>query len=1399
MRTITFKGLFLTVLFVLLGSLAIQAADDGLITEQITIKLDKAGTLPDRISESQKYLITNLKIVGKVNGTDWKLIRNMAGSDFYGRETGGKLSILDLSDARIVKGGSAYYSDYEISQCTSNDKLGDYAFYGCSRLTNLILPSSVTEIGGAAFRGCSGLTNLTIPSSITSIAESTFRGCSGLTSLTIPSSVTEIGYSAFSGCSGLTSLVIPSSVTSLGASCFSGCSGLTNLVIPSSVTSIGESALRGCSGLTSLTIPSSVTEIGSHAFSGCSGLTSLTIPSSVTSIGYGAFSGCSGLTSLTIPSSVTEIGGYAFRDCSRLTSLVIPSSVTSIGDAAFYGCNGLTSIYAYPENLPKLGTEVFTGCDAKNCMVYVPTGTYADYKSSEFGYFENIKEFDPTGIDKDGLITKQITIKLDKAGTLPNMISESKKYLITNLKIVGEMNGTDLKFIREMAGCDYNKNKTDGKLSILDLYDAKIVEGGAAYISYYGKDKYTSNDELGDYAFSDCSGLTSLTIPSCVTRIGDYAFIGCSGLTSLTIPSSVTSIGESAFEGCSGLTSMIIPSSVTEIGNYAFRGCSGLTSLTIPSSVTSIGREAFSGCSGLTSLTIPSRVTSIGYGAFSGCSGVTSLVIPSSVTSIDIEAFAGCSGLTSIYVYLVKLPEMRYDIFKGCDAKNCIVYVPKGTYMIYRLSNFNYFENIVESDANGIDTNGLITGQITIKLNKAGTLPNMISESQKYLITNLKIVGKMNGTDLKFIREMAGRGYNYDYNEETTDGKLSILDLYDAKIVEGGAAYISYHGKDKYTSNDELGDFAFYECSGLTSVTIPSSVTAIGKDAFFRCSGLTNLTIPSGVTAIGKDAFFRCSGLTSLTIPSSVTSIGEFAFSGCSGLTSLTIPSSVTSIGDAAFYGCSGLTSLTIPSSVTEIGRSAFYGCSGLTSLTIPSSVTEIGIGAFSDCSGLTSLTIPSSVTSIGDAAFEGCSGLTSLTIPSSVTSIGDAAFSGCSGLTSLVIPSSVTSIGESAFKGCSGLTSLSIPSSVTSIGKSALKGCSGLTSIYVYPEKLPELGTEVFTGCNAQNCTVYVPKGTYDDYKASEFGYFENIVEGIKDGLITTQITIKLDEAGTLPDSISESQKNLIPNLKIVGEVNGTDLKFIREMAGRDYYINKTDGKLSILDLSDAKIVEGGFPYVWYYDCMFTSNDKLGDKVFEGCSGLTSLTLPSGVTEIGKYAFKGCSGLTNLTIPACVTEIGESAFEGCSGLTSLTVPSSVTNIGYYAFKDCSRLTSLTIPSSVTWIGGSAFENCSGLTSIYVYPENLPELESGIFSGCNAQNCTVYVPKGTYDAYKSSEFGYFEKIVEFDATGIDKVTTSTDVKEVSRYSVNGQRLSAPAKGLNVVKYSDGSVEKVAVQ
>ena len=301
--------------------------------------------------------------------------------------------------------------------------------------------------------------------------------------------------------------------------------------------------------------------------------------------------------------------------------------------------------------------------------------------------------------------------------------------------------------------------------------------------------------------------------------------------------------------------------------------------------------------------------------------------------------------------------------------------------------------------------------------------------------------------------------------------------------------------------------------------------------------------------------------------------------------------------------------------------------------------------------------------------------------------------------------------------------------------------------------------------------------------------------IQAADDGLITRQVTIKLEKAGTLPNKIGSTKKFQITNLKIIGEINGMDLRMIREMAGKDARNNDTDGMLSVLDLSDAKIVEGG-DYDGYYS---SSNDKIGDYAFFGCSRLTSLTLPSGVTWIDSSAFDGCSGLTSIILPSGVTEIGDNAFFGCSGLTSIPLPSGVTKIGYSAFSGCSGLTSISLPSGVTKIGYSAFSGCSGLTSIYVYAEKMPKLGTGMFNGCDAKKCTVYVPKGTYDDYWLSEFGYFENIVEFDPTGINNVITSNDAKELSRYSLNGQRLSAPTKGLNIVKYSDGSVKKIAVQ
>ena len=452
MKQIIKKGSFLTLMFLLLGCLSLYAADNDLITKQITIELEKAGTLPDRISSSKMYKITNLKIIGEINGTDLSMIREMAGGNY----SDGKLSVLDLSEAKIVEGGDSYYvNDLHNYYSTSNDVIGSFAFQGCRRLTSLTLPAGITSICEGAFWGCRELTSLTLPAGITWIEFSAFDGCSGLkevrfcindnldtyltkgqtpwsvlmgkqptvanpykkvncgikyyindkeiTSIEIPSNVTTLSNYVFQGCSGLTSLTLPAGITEIGDYAFWGCSGLTSLNLPAGITKIGSYAFDYCSGLTSLNLPAGITEIGKGAFSYCRGLTSLTLPAGITEIGDYAFESCIGLTSLTLPAGITKIGDYAFDGCSGLTSLNLPAGITKIGDGAFRGCSGLTSIYVYAEKVPEKGYryDVFERVDAKKCTLYVPMGTYDDYRLSYFGhYFENIVEFDATGIDK---------------------------------------------------------------------------------------------------------------------------------------------------------------------------------------------------------------------------------------------------------------------------------------------------------------------------------------------------------------------------------------------------------------------------------------------------------------------------------------------------------------------------------------------------------------------------------------------------------------------------------------------------------------------------------------------------------------------------------------------------------------------------------------------------------------------------------------------------------------------------------------------------------------------------------------------------------------------------------------------------------------------------------------
>ena len=409
-----------------------------------------------------------------------------------------------------------------------------------------------------------------------------------------------------------------------------------------------------------------------------------------------------------------------------------------------------------------------------------------------------------------------------------------------------------------------------------------------------------------------------------------------------------------------------------------------------------------------------------------------------------------------------------------------------------------------------------------------------------------------------------------------------------------------------------IGDKAFYNCTGLTSVTIPGSVTTIGSGTFSGCTGLTDITIPGSVTTIGSSAFGGCTNLTSIDIHEGVTTIGSSAFSGCTGLTSITIPRSVTFIGDGAFEntpwlstkqndnplvvvnsilidGSTATGEVSIPSGVTTIGSSAFNSCTGLTNIIIPSSVISIGDKAFYKCTNLESVIIPGSITSIGDGAFFLCTSLESVTIPNSVTCIGNSTFAGCAGLTSVTISNSVTTIGNETFQRCTSLTSVTIPNSVTSIGDRAFQHCTGLTSVTI-PNGVTSIGNSAFYECtNLESVTIPSSVTTIGE---EAFYNCTNL------------------ESVTIPGSVTTIE-------------------------GQAFF--------GCTGLTSVTILDGV--------------TTIGGYSFRGCTSLASITIPGSVISIKEAAFANCESLGGITIPNGVASIEYGVFYGCSSLGSIFLP----------------------------------------------------------------------------------------------------------------------------------------------
>ena len=838
---------------------------------------------------------------------------------------------------------------------------------------------------------------------------------------------------------------------------------------------------------------------------------------------------------------------------------------------------------------------------------------------------------------------------------------------------------------------------------------------------------------IADYTFFNCSGLTGISIPDSVVSIGENVFGECDSLISVVIPDSVLYLGSGIFSYCNNLQNVTIGNRVTSIGAGAFNGCDSLKKINVPHGVTSIGENAFCLCSSLTEITIPETVTSIGRGAFSS-SGISRLVIPDGITIIEEGVFGYCKALTDINIP-AGVTKIGKEAFEGCSALTEIT-VPEGV------------TELGESAFN-----------MCIAL-KSMSLPESVTKIGSWAFNHCDSlmhfeINKNNG-----VYQSTG---NCLIKKET---KTLIKGFNCSVIPDDGSVTV-------------ISSSAFCDCTGLTEITIPGCVTDIGGEAFRECEALERVSIGNGVKNIGDTAFYGCTSINEVTLPDSVTSIGAGAFYMCSGLERIDFGNGITSIDAATFSGCTSLTNITIPDSVTDIGDYAFSNCTGLESVSIGRGVTSIGDMPFAECRWLKTLTVADdnpvyhssgnclietdsktliagcnnsvipndgSVTSIGAGAFLGCSLLTEVTIPDSVTSIGRYAFYGCSGLTKISIPDGVTSMGEGVFCDCTGLVKATITDGVTDIGNSAFSGCTGLTEITI-PGSVTSIGDFAFSRCTGLT-EITIPDGV-----ASLGNWVFHDCENLMSVTIPDSVTsigyLAFDGCG-LYNSESNWQDDAlyIDNALIQVRDSFSGEFIVRDgtvcIAGRAFY--------GCTGLTGINIPAG--------------ITVIGESLFSNCSGLTEITIPYSVKRSGKYAFSGCDALvkvsytgtledwcdisfegsgsnpvsnggvlyidntpvTDIVIPDTITAINNGVFEGFKSLTSITIPGSVTKIGDRAFKGCTGLTEITIPGSVTSIGASAFEGCAGLTEIAI-PDSVTSIGNYAFSYCTGLT-NITIPDG---------------------------------------------------------------------
>ena len=1160
-------------------------------------------------------------------------------------------------------------------------------------------------------------------------------------------------------------------------------SNVKTVVIEDGVTSIGNYAFSDCSSLTSITIPDSVTSIGYYAFFYCKSLTSITISDSVTSIGNYAFFYCRSLTSITIPDSVTSIGNYAFSNCTNLTSIKIPSSVTSMDSKAFYNCSSLKTI-----SLDCKSTLKKSDFGGQADLVSYTSHTLKKTEAKAVTCAENgNKEYWTCKHCGKYFLSDDANPATATAVELSETVIPALNHKNATTRGVVEPNGTEPGYSGDLycPDCDTVLKKgytywNEGNLTW------KLDADGTLTISGTGAMKNYDSKKNRNPVYNN-SNVKKVVIEDGVTSIGNYAFTYCVSLTSITIPDSVTSIGYYAFFYCKSLTSITISDSVTSIGNYAFFYCRSLTSITIPDSVTSIGNDAFSNCRSLTSITIPDSVTSIGAMAFHSCTNLQTISL-SCKSSLKKSDFGDQANLVSYTSHTLNKTEAK--------AATCTEDGNKEYWTCEHCGKYFLSDDTNPETAKAVELSETVI-PASHKLTKVEAKAATCSE---------------NGNKEYWTCEHCGKYFlSDDTNPETAkaveQAETIIPASHKLTKVEAKAATCSEDGNKAYWTCEHCGKYFLSDDTNpetakaveLSETILPAiqhknvelrnasepTETSPGYSGDLYCpdcdkvveKGYTywnegNLTWKlyedgtlniSGTGAMkdynaddNPSPAYNNSKVKKIVIEKGVTSVGDYAFRSCNNLTSIMISNSVTSIGNSAFFYCTSLTSVTIPDNVTSIENYAF-AYTGLKSITIPDSVTNIGNYAFAGCKDLTSITIPDSVTSIGNYAFYNCSSLTSITIPDSVTSIGTATFSGCKNLTSITIPDSVTSIGKDAFKNCSSLQTISL-SCKSSLKKSDFGDQANLVSYTSHTLKKTEAkaatcsedGNKEYWTC--EHCGKYFLSDDTNPETAKAVELSETVIPAshkltkveAKDATCAengNKAYWTCEHCGkyflsddTNPETAKavEQSETVIPASHKLTKVEAKDAT-CTEDGNKEYWTCEHCGKYFLSDDTNpetAKAVELSetiLPALKHKnettrDAVEPNGTKPGYSGDRYCPDCDTV-LEKGYTywvegdltwklyEDGTLNISGTGAMKDYSYDSPATRKKDN-------VKKVVIEDGVTSIGAYAFYNCSSLTDITISGSVTSIGKSAFYNCSSLTDITI-PGSVTSIGEIAFSWCS--------------------------------------------------------------------------------